>query len=346
MTQEFGTAALDDLDQALVHALQIAPRAGWARIGAAVGADPVTVARRWQRLARSGAAWIGCHPGPAAAESGQGCLAFVEVDCANGRLTEVARALTAEAHVITVEHVSGGRDLLLTVLAPRLSALTHWVTHRLGALDGIVTTRTHLASTVYTEGSRWRLRALSSEQIARLAEDAAPRGDASVFELTDLDHALLAELSVDGRASNTVLAERCGTSPDTVRRRVNRLLSSGMAQFRCEVARPLSEWPVSLILWGRAAPAELRTVAEQVTGAREVRLCAGVIGRHNLKLVAWVRSLDDAQRFEVRLAERVPALTVVDRAVALWPMKLNGNLLDERGYRTGAVPIDVRSVAG
>ncbi|WP_018533942.1 MULTISPECIES: Lrp/AsnC family transcriptional regulator [unclassified Streptomyces] len=343
--QEFGRPALDDLDQALVHALQIAPRAGWARIGAAVGVDPVTVARRWSRLTRTGSAWIGCHPAPAVAEAGQGCLAFVEVDCANGRLAEVGRTLMADPHVITVEHVSGGRDLLLTVLAPRLSALTHWVTHRLGGLTGIVTTRTHLASTVYTEGSRWRLRALGGEQIARLADSAAPRADTPVFELTDLDHALFAALSVDGRASHKALAERCGTSPDTVRRRVNRLLSSGMAQVRCEVARPLSEWPVSLILWGRVAPADLRPVSEQVAGAREVRLCAGVIGRHNLKVVAWVRSLDDAQRFEVRLAERVPALTVVDRAVALWPMKLNGHLLDERGYRTGAVPIDVRAVA-
>ncbi|QNS02949.1 Lrp/AsnC family transcriptional regulator [Streptomyces xanthii] len=339
--QEFG-GALDDLDQALVHALQIAPRAGWARIGAALGVDPVTVARRWGRLTEAGAAWVSCHPGPVLAETGQGCLAFVEVDCANGRVPEVARALAAEPHVIAVEHVSGERDLLITLIAPRLAAVTRWVTHRLGALPGVVTARTHLASTVYTEGSRWRLRALDAAQIARLTESAPPRGDTSVFELTDLDHALFAELSVDGRIGHRALAERCGAGPDTVRRRVNRLLASGMAQPRCEVARPLSEWPVSLVLWGRSAPDGLRAVAQQVTGAREVRLCAGVIGRHNLKVIAWVRSLDDAQRFEVRLAERVPALTVVDRAVALWPVKLNGHLLDENGYRTGAVPIDAR----
>ncbi|MFI7382400.1 Lrp/AsnC family transcriptional regulator [Streptomyces sp. NPDC049813] len=344
MTQDSGQV-LDALDQALVHALQIAPRAGWARIGAALGVDPVTVARRWARLTRAGAAWVSCHPAPLVAESGQGCLAFVEVDCANGRLPGVARELTAEPHVAAVEHVSGGRDLLLTVFAPHLPALTRWVTHRLGALDGIVATRTHLASTVYAEGSKWRLRALDSARIARLTESAPARADAPVFALTDLDLALLAELSVDGRASHRVLAERCGTSPDTVRRRVNKLFAAGMAHTRCEVARPLSEWPVSLILWGRVAPGELRGVAEQITGAREVRLCAGVVGRHNLKVIAWVRSLDDAQRFEVRLAERVPALTVVDRAVALWPMKLNGQLLDERGYRIRAVPIDVRGVA-
>ncbi|MFD0509797.1 Lrp/AsnC family transcriptional regulator [Streptomyces aureus] len=152
MTQD-SMHALDHVDQALVHALQIAPRAGWARIGAALGMDAVTVARRWNRLTDTGAAWISCHPAPAMATSGQGCLAFVEVDCANGSLPSVARELAEERHVSAVAHVSGDRDLLLTVMAPDQVALTRWVTHRLGSMDGIVTTRTHLASTVYAEGA-------------------------------------------------------------------------------------------------------------------------------------------------------------------------------------------------
>ncbi|MFH8735490.1 MULTISPECIES: Lrp/AsnC family transcriptional regulator [unclassified Streptomyces] len=340
MTQDY-VHALDHADQALVHALQIAPRAGWARIGAALGMDAVTVARRWNRLTDRGAAWISCHPAPVLAASGQGCLAFVEVDCANGSLLPVARELSAERHVSAVTHVSGDRDLLLTVMAPDPVALTRWVTHRLGKMDGIVTTRTQLASTVYTEGSRWRLRALGGGQIARLAAEGAPGPDVPVFPLTALDHRLMAALSVDGRATYRSLADVCEASPDTVRRRTGRLFAAGMVQTRCEVARPLSEWPVSVILWGKVAPADLRAVSALVTGMREVRLCAAVIARHNLKLVAWVRSLDDAQRFEVRLAERVPGLTVADRAVALWPIKHNSHLLDERGYHVGAVPLDV-----
>ncbi|MFD7863493.1 Lrp/AsnC family transcriptional regulator [Streptomyces sp. NPDC059783] len=342
--QENGRPMLDALDQALVHALQIAPRADWTRLGAVLGADPVTVARRWARLTEAGAAWVGCHPAPAAAASGQGCLAFVEVDCANGRLDEVARTLAAERHIVAVEHVSGGRDLLLTVIAPHLTALTRWVTHRLGSLPGIVATRTHLASTLYSEGSRWRLRSLDRTQIARLADPGPPHANVPAYTLTDLDHSLLAALSEDGRAGHRALAERCGTSPDTARRRLNRLLASGMAQIRCEVARPLSEWPVSVILWAHTPPGDLLSVAEQVRGAREVRLCAGLIGRHNLKIIAWVRSLDDVPRFEVRLTERLPALTIADRAIVLWHTKIGGHLLDEHGYRTGTVPIDVRSI--
>ncbi|WP_395364375.1 Lrp/AsnC family transcriptional regulator [Streptomyces sp. YH02] len=335
--------ALDDVDQALVHALQIAPRADWTRIGAVLGLDAVTVARRWNRLTEAGAAWIGCYPAPTLATAGQGLLAFVEVDCANGRLLSVARALAELPHVTAVEHVSGDRDLLITVMTPDLAALTRWVTHGLGSMTGIVATRTHLASTVYTEGSRWRLRALDHAQIARLADGEPARGEAAVFPLTDMDHDLMAALSADGRATYRALAETCGVSPDTVRRRLGRLFAAGMFQIRCEVARPLSEWPVTVILWGRAAAGQLESVSRLITGVREVRLCAGVTGRHNLLVVAWVKSLADAQRFEVRLNERAPHLEIRDRAVALWLMKVAGHLLDERGYRLGAVPLDVRS---
>lgn len=148
---------------------------------------------------------------------------------------------------------------------------------------------------------------------------------------------------MNGRATYRALADACGASPDTVRRRLGRLFAAGMLQTRCEVARPLSEWPVTVIQWGRAAAGELERVSRGVTGAREVRLCAGVTGRNNVLVIAWVKSLADVQRFEVRLAQRVPGLEITDRAVALWPLKLSGHLLDEQGYRIGGVPLDVRT---
>ncbi|WP_245790656.1 Lrp/AsnC family transcriptional regulator [Streptomyces monashensis] len=328
------------MDQALVHALQIAPRASWARIGTALGLDAVTVARRWQRLAEAGAAWISCHPAPALAESGQGCLAFVEVDCAPGRLPQVARVLAAVPHVVALSQVSGDRDLLLNVMARDLASLTRWTTGDLAALEGVRAVRTHLAGRVHTEASRWRLRALTREQVALLTADEPHRRTAApAFPLTALDQRLITALSVNGRATYRALAAQCDASPDTVRRHVQRLFAADLLHARCEVARPLSEWPVAVTLWGQVPAARLDEVAQRVTGMREVRLCAAVISRHNLHLVAWVRSLADAQRFEARLAERAPDLTVTDRTVALWPMKLSGHLLDEDGYRTGATPL-------
>src|ERR1044071_8497969 len=55
-------AAPDELDLALVAALQAAPRADWQRVGQVLGVAGSTAARRWGRLTESGLAWLACHP--------------------------------------------------------------------------------------------------------------------------------------------------------------------------------------------------------------------------------------------------------------------------------------------
>lgn len=345
--QDFGGAAavgaldaLDAVDQALVHALQISPRASWARIAEVLELDAVTLARRWARLSEQGAAWISCYPGPMLAATGQGCLAFVELDCAKGGLLATAAELAHHPRVSAIEHMTGGRDLLITVLAADLAALSGWITEVLGSLPGVTASRSQLAVTFYSEGSHWRLRALSPSQVERLAQDQPAREDAPAVVLTELDRRIITQLSADGRASFTALAERCGSSPDTVRRRTRRLFAAGAVQARCELARPLSHWPVALVLWARASAEALGRAARTITGMREVRLCAGITGRDNLLIVAWVRSVDDTQRFEAQVVERVPGLVIGDRAVALRQLKLSGHLLDRRGYRESVVAMD------
>ncbi|WP_304452688.1 Lrp/AsnC family transcriptional regulator [Nocardiopsis sp. YSL2] len=335
---------MDDIDQALVHALQIAPRARWSRIASVLGVDAATVARRWERLEEAGAAWVTCYPGTGLAGAARGCLALVEVDCASGELLNVARAFTRLPHVSAVEHVTGDRDLLLTVMAEDVAAVSRWVVGGLDAMPGVRASRTHLAGTVFTEGGRWRFRALSPRQVDRLSEHApAPRAPR---EPDGLDRRLLLALSENGRAAYTELAELCDSTPDTVRRRVRHLFAARMMQARCEVARPLSEWPVAVTVWARVPPDQIPEAAQRITGMREVRLCAGVTGRHNLMVIAWSRSVEDAQRFEADLVRVAPDIVIGDRAVALWTMKLSGQLLDQGGYRTGAVPIDPWAVPG
>src|SRR4051812_21841296 len=109
---------LGEADLALVHALQIAPRAPWALVGRALGVNPVTAARRWARLVDDGLAWVTAYPGPLWA--GQRCVAFVEVDCEPSRRLEVVGALVRDPRVVSLEHVSAGCDLFLTAMVPSL----------------------------------------------------------------------------------------------------------------------------------------------------------------------------------------------------------------------------------
>ncbi len=327
--------ALDGLDRAVLHALQIRPRASWTELGRVLDVDPATVGRRWVRLHRTGSAWTTCYPGGRL--MGSVCLAFVEIDVHAGRAVEVGRTLATYPQVVTVEQMAGGRDLFTTVMIRDLGALSELVTEHIAALPGVLRTRAQLSTRVFTEGSRWRLRALTPAQRSRLAPPAADRASGA---LDDHDLRLVTALSADCRRAAVDLADEVGLSPPNVRRRVAALAHAGDAAMRCEIARDLTGWPISASLWASVPPGQLDKVVAGLGALPELRMCSTVTGPHNLLFTVWLKSVADVGRLEALLGERLPQLRLVDRAVALRQIKLMGRMLDEHGRAGEAVPID------
>ncbi|MFE9365465.1 Lrp/AsnC ligand binding domain-containing protein [Streptomyces sp. NPDC006978] len=174
--------------------------------------DASTAARRWNRLTEAGHAWLSCYTvavGPAVP-----IIAFIEVDCAAGALHEVAAEIADDPHLITIEHVTGARDLVLTAAFPDLAMLARYVGFRLGRLPGVSATRSQTATAVHTEGSRWRLDRLDPDSQDLLARDRAPAMPRRGLPAPDaLDTRLYLLLSEDFRQPAARLAERLGVSP-------------------------------------------------------------------------------------------------------------------------------------
>jgi DNA-binding Lrp family transcriptional regulator len=144
----------------------------------------------------------------------------------------------------------------------------------------------------------------------------------------------------DGRRPAAEIAARTGKSGSTVRRRLTGMVDGRLLSLRCEVAQPITGWPVAATFWARVPPDELDRTGAALTELPEVRLCAAVTGADNLVMTLWLRSLGDVQRVEAELTRRLPALTLTDRAVTLRAVKRMGCLLDESGLITDVVPID------
>jgi DNA-binding Lrp family transcriptional regulator len=322
-------STLDETDRALVNVLQVAPRAAWTEVAAALSVNPVTVVRRWTRLHETGLARVTAYPN-LAAWARHRCMAFVEVDCVPGAHTELATTLARIPRIASVTIASSGRDLYLTVLAPDLAALSSTV---LG-LTGVRSTRTHLVTHLFTEGATWRLDSLDSDQRAALHP-----GSRAAAVLPDADRDLLLALS-DGRRGVAEIAERTGTSVSTARRRLTRALRDGTLSFRCETAQRTTGWPISASFWAKVPPHELRTVAAGLIGLPEIRLCAAVTGADNLVISLWLRSVADSQRFEEQLSTRFPTLTVTDRTIELHAAKRMGCLLTPTGHTQEVIPVD------
>ncbi|ALE73096.1 MULTISPECIES: Lrp/AsnC family transcriptional regulator [unclassified Pseudonocardia] len=331
---------LSEDDFALVHALQLHPRASWSGLAPVLDAAPVTLARRWERLREAGLAWVTGYP---VVREDVMQVALVEIDCAPGRLDEVVAALQEEPPVMTIEHAARGRDLLLTVNAPSFAELSGLVLDRLARVPGVASTRTHLAAGVHLEGSRWRLDALDAAQIDAVRElrqaDGRDAGE-PVDLLGPVHRPIVRELGADGRAGAAEIAARIGRPASTVRRQLAALVRSGSLVFRCEVAQLLTRWPICVTWWIRLPTDDVADAVRRIRGDPRVRLCLSLTGPANFLVTAWTHTLPELVGMQSAIEHAVPAAEIVDTSVILRTRKRMGRLLHPDGRSTGrTVPL-------
>jgi DNA-binding Lrp family transcriptional regulator len=166
--------------------------------------DPVTVARRWQRMERDGVAWVAAYP--RLTEPGNVVTAVVEVDAEAGASPDVADAIARMPRAANVKETAGGRDLVVAVQAPTLGELARFVSLQLSRVPGVTATRTHLVTAVPTEGSSWRLRSLDADQRARLERAGPPAASPVRTPEWDADDATMLTLL-------STVGCRCAASP-------------------------------------------------------------------------------------------------------------------------------------
>lgn len=327
-------SGLDEDDLALIHALQVAPRISWAQAATVLATTPATLARRWERLRHEGLAWVTAHP---RGVQGRITVAFVEVDCAPGARPAVVRRLCRDPRAVTVEEAARGRDLLLTVMVPDLTALTRFVLDDLPGVPGVQRVQSHLSTEVHFEASRWRLDTLDPRQVAAL-HTGTHHPDRGHGRTAPSDAwPLIEALTADARLTAADLARSTGRNPATVRRQLPRLLTSGLLSLRCEVAQVQSRWPIACNWLARVPVQEQGRTVQALTTLPELRLCVSTTGETNMMFTVWTRSLVDMLRLERLLGEKLPWLTLVDSSVTLRMAKRMGWLLDEQGRCTGEV---------
>ena len=349
VTRPPGRAVTDELDLALVDALRVDPRAPWSRLAGPLGVDPATLSRRWARLAAAGDAWVTCYP--STERLGYGVTALVEVECLANQLAAVCARLARDPQTASIEVVTGGADLLLTVGATEHAQLTDYVLDRIGALPGVLRTRTSLVERTVLEGSRWRDGVLDLGQRAAIAgppQSADPRSaephtaaaqQRPAHQLL-ADRALLVALGQDGRMPYAELAARTGLPPSTVRRRLGELRRSGRLVLRCDTSPRLSGHPVHVLLWLELPADRLEPAARWFAALPQTRMCALTVGAANLATYLMIRQLSDLRRLETELQRQVGDVRVLERQLAVRMVKLVGRLLDSDGRACGYVPLD------
>lgn len=315
---------LDRTDERLLHALQIEPRASWSDLAPVVGADAVTLARRWSRLRDDGIAWVTGH-----ASGLQGAL--IEVECAPSRAPEVAASLQLDPRAWIVDYLSGSRDLLVTAFVSNLAELTDYVLDGLGGLRGINSVRTLPINEVLIGGSRWRLRALDSSDVQRVPAPRPPRSRAARMVPADVRRAVLTELWRDGRAPVSEIAERHGISAQRISDAIATMRQNGELVLRTDIARTASAWPVYTWYFIESPNRTIEATRRAITSVPEVRMAVTSSSRYNLILAVQLHRIADVGRFEGALENALPGARIVDRSIVLRASKHMGRPLDADG---------------
>jgi DNA-binding Lrp family transcriptional regulator len=330
-----GDTALDETDRRLLHALQIEPRASWSDLAVAVGVDAATLSRRWARLSDSGIAWVTGH-------RTRGQTALLEVDCDLAQLDATAAALQQDPRVYALDHTSGSRDFLAVVRVADLAELSNVAVSRLGGIPGIRSVRTHLASELLIDASRWRLRELSAKDAAHIRPPRPPRPRSGKNVPQDLRRALERELWTDGRMSVTTLSERIGVAPQRITDAIATLRAAGDLTFRTDLARAYTGWPVYAWYFVEAPAKTIEAARTAITTVPEVRLAMTAASRFNLILAVWLRNLADVNRFEIALENVIEGSRIADRAVVLRMEKQMGRLLGPHTRAVALAPAPAR----
>lgn len=322
-------------DLSLIHALQIAPRISWIDAAEILETHPTTLANRWERLRRSGLAWVTANEIGTNMDS---ALSFLDVECTLAERGSVIDALCGMTEVVSVVESARNRDLMLIVQTRTLADLGRSVVPRLTAIPGVTRYQASMCTRLHTEGHSWRLNVLNKKQQA-LLEAVVPQKSERRAVLTDADRRILKCLTRDGRATAAEIARAIGVHPTTVSRRLNRILASNLLSFRCEMAQQYSAYPVSCQWFANVPPGQHEAAAEALKGFNNLRLCTSTTGTSNFTFVMWLKSVEDVMSVELAVTERIPAIHFVESTVALNYPKRVGWMLDADGRATGRVVV-------
>lgn len=323
---------LNEEDLALIHALQIAPRAGWVEIAAVLGVHPTSLAARWERLKASGFAWITAHrTGDPKAVS----LSFIGVGCVMEDQARVVEALCSVPEIITVEQAASSRALMLTVITESMAQLSGEVIPRIRAIKGVLGYETSLCTRQHQNGSSWRMNVLSHAQQQKM--QVLARVDYSDGQLPKNHRDLLPFLAADGRATAAQIARALGRTSATAQRQLNRVLASNVLSLRCEIAQSLSGYPITCQWFAKVPPGQHEAAAATVRRLRNVRFSASTTGHSNFTVIMWLHSVADVMDVELTLQQDIPGIELLESVVMLACAKRVGWMLRPDGTAAAVV---------
>jgi DNA-binding Lrp family transcriptional regulator len=313
-------------DGKILHALQLAPRASFRRIGEVIGAPEQTVARRYRRMRSDGVLRVIGVVNPRIFGAAQW---VVRVQAKPDDLPRLSEALIRRPEVTHANVLSGWTELVCVIRAP-LGDNADGLLRRLPRTSSVLSLDVDLVLHEFGDAAsaQWTAygQALTAEQATLLLEPV-PETSSKPVAPTDEDLPLVNALAEDGRASHAGLAERTGWSPARVKRRLVALEASATLTYDVDVLPSRLGFEVNAMVWLATAPRHLVEIAEQVAAHPEVASVSAISGRNNLMAVVICRDADHLYSYLTAKLGRIAHIRSYHVSIRTQRLKQAGSLV-------------------
>ncbi|NMO56284.1 AsnC family transcriptional regulator [Actinoplanes sp. TBRC 11911] len=317
---------LDRVDRQILHALQIAPRAAFARIATVLGVSEQTVARRYQRLRTFGVLRVLARPNQI--RSPGSTYWALRIGCRPGGADPLADALARRGDTSWISIAAGGAEIICQVMVPHDDHTG--LLHRLPRASNVLTFSAHqLLHRFPGRGETdWIATGdeLSDDQRAALTPVSRGKTDAA---LLPGDEPLMAALARDGRAGWAALAEATGWSQRQVAQRVAALVAADAIYFHLDVADAAVGMGSVTTLWFTVAPSDLAAAGARLADHSEVAFVAAVTGSANLMVSTRCRDAEAFYRYLTTKVAEVPGVHSVETVPQLRRVKQSLFLVED-----------------
>ncbi len=308
----------DDTDRLIASALQVNGRASWEAISRVIDLPSRTVMRRGQHLIDTGCVRVSTFVDANKLLHARGVLIRLgtEID----QVAQVARGVAALPGASSVSILEGSGDIVALVLVENAEAHQMLLLQTLPAIPGL---RSFEVSTVlrsYRMGLDWHAGILPAEQVDALRASApwhAPSSSSTPVVLDSVDQNLIDQLSHDGRATISVLAQEAGINAQTVRRRLDTLFGVGVLRVRTEVAPTFFGYKVEAMLWLHIRNGDIESIGNFLATHPSVRYCAALTGHAGLLVDGLFVDEEALFDFQNGVIGSLPTVEIAESRVVL-----------------------------
>ncbi|MFD7448333.1 Lrp/AsnC family transcriptional regulator [Kitasatospora sp. NPDC059827] len=306
------SAPIQPDDVRIIRALQIAPRASFAAIAAALGLTEGAVNRRYRRLRADGVIRVAGVVNPGALGQSRW---LVRLRCRPGSGPAIADALARRDDVNWVSLGAAGSEVTCATQSRTREQREDLLGQRLPRTAAVldINAAAMLRQFLGGRGHYWSALqgTLSPQEEAALGSGGPPFTESPVvarepLHLTPEDEKLFDALAVDGRAGLVDLAAAAGLTPGRVARRLDALLRHRVLHIDVEIAPAALGYHARAHLLLRVHPSEVKNAGRALAEEPGIAFAAAVSGPWNIHAVAHCRDLDELFEFT---SERIGSLT-------------------------------------